>query len=136
MKALHTITQIAQLLGRHKSTVSRELRRNAGFRGYRPKQACELARKRSESSRNARTIAPSVKEQVNALLQLQWSPEQIEVQIPGRDALEQRGLRYYFFHLLQEYWLARFPDVQIEVQAGLFHGGISQTPLTKRTQST
>jgi Helix-turn-helix domain len=136
MKALHTITQIAQLLGRHKSTVSRELRRNVGFRGYRPKQACELARKRSESSRNARTIAPSVKEQVNALLQLQWSPEQIEVQIPGRDALEQRGLRYYFFHLLQEYWLARFPDVQIEVHAGLFHGGISQTPLTKRTQST
>jgi IS30 family transposase len=42
-----------------------------------PKQACELALKRSESSRNARTIAPSVKEQVNALLQLQWSPEQI-----------------------------------------------------------
>jgi IS30 family transposase len=77
MKALHPITQIAELLGRHKSTISRELRRNAGFRGYRPKQACELALKRSESSRNARTIAPSVKEQVNALLQLQWSPEQI-----------------------------------------------------------
>ena len=77
MKAQHTITQIAELLGRHKSTISRELRRNAGFRGYRPKQACELALKRSESSRNASTIAPSVKEQVNALLQLQWSPEQI-----------------------------------------------------------
>jgi hypothetical protein len=56
--------------------------------------------------------------------------------IPGRDALEQRGLRYYFFHLLQEYLLARFPDVQIEVQSGLFHGGISQTPLITRTQST
>ncbi len=77
MKAQHTITQIAQLLGRHKSTISREVRRNAGFRGYRPKQACELALKRSESSRNASTIAPSVKEQANALLQLQWSPEQI-----------------------------------------------------------
>lgn len=82
MKALHTITQIAQLLGRHKSTISREVRRNAGFRGYRPKQACELALKRSESSRNASTIAPSVKEQVNALLQLQWSPEQIAGKLP------------------------------------------------------
>lgn len=82
MKALHTITQIAELLGRHKSTISRELRRNAGFRGYRPKQACELALKRSESSRNARTIAPSLKEQVNALLQLQWSPEQIAGKLP------------------------------------------------------
>lgn len=82
MKALHTITQIAQVLGRHKSTISRELRRNAGFRGYRPKQACELALKRSESSRNASTIAPGVKEQVNALLQLQWSPEQIAGKLP------------------------------------------------------
>ena len=82
MKALHTITQIAELLGRHKSTISRELRRNAGFRGYRPKQACELALKRSESSRNTRAIAPSVKEQVNALLQLQWSPEQIAGKLP------------------------------------------------------
>jgi transposase, IS30 family len=82
MKALHTITQTAQLLGRHKSTISREVRRNAGFRGYRPKQACELALKRSESSRNASTIAPSVKEQVNALLQLQWSPEQVAGKLP------------------------------------------------------
>jgi IS30 family transposase len=82
MKALHTITQIAQLLGRHKSTISRELRRNAGFRGYRPKQACELALKRSESSRNASTIAPSVKEQAIVLLQMQWSPEQIAGKLP------------------------------------------------------
>jgi IS30 family transposase len=47
MKAQHNITQIARLLGRDKSTISRELRRNAGCRGYRAKQACELACKRS-----------------------------------------------------------------------------------------
>ena len=81
MKAQHTITQIAELLGRHKSTVSRELRRNAGFLGNCPKQVCELALKRSESSRNASTIA-WVKEQAKALLQLQWSPEQIAGQLP------------------------------------------------------
>ena len=63
MKALHTIKQIAELLGRHKFTISRELRRNAGFSGYRPKQACELVLKHSESRSNASTIAPSVKEQ-------------------------------------------------------------------------
>jgi IS30 family transposase len=71
MKAQHNITQIAQLLGRDKSTISRELRRNAGCRGYRAKQACELACKRSESSRNANTLAPWVKEQASALLRLQ-----------------------------------------------------------------
>lgn len=82
MKARHTITEIAQLLGRNKSTISRELRRNAGDRGYRPTQACEVALKRSESCRNASTIAPWVKEQADALLRLQWSPEQIAGKLP------------------------------------------------------
>ena len=82
MDAQHNITQIAQLLGRDKSTISRELRRNAGCRGYNGKQACELACKRSESSRNANTLAPLVKEQASALLRLQWSPEQIAGKLP------------------------------------------------------
>ena len=82
MKAQHNITQIARLLGRDKSTISRELRRNAGCRGYKAKQACELACKRSESSRNASTLAPWVKEQASELLRLQWSPEQIAGKLP------------------------------------------------------
>ncbi len=36
-------TRIAAILGVHKSTISRELRRNSGGRGYRPKQATLLA---------------------------------------------------------------------------------------------
>ena len=42
MKAGHDQSQIAKLLDRHKSTISRELSRNTGSRGYRPKQACEM----------------------------------------------------------------------------------------------
>jgi len=82
MKAQHNISQIAQLLGRDKSTISRELRRNAGCRGYRAKQASELACKRAESSRNASKLAPWVKEQAGELLRLQWSPEQIAGKLP------------------------------------------------------
>jgi IS30 family transposase len=82
MKAGHNITQIADLLGRSKSTISRELRRNAGSRGYRPKQACELSRQRAQGSRNAALVAPWVKAQATALLQLQWSPEQIAGKLP------------------------------------------------------
>jgi len=82
MKAKHSITQIASLVGRHKSMISRELRRNAGSRGYRPKQASELAIERSEQSRNAYTVAPWVKEQASALLRLQWSPEQVASRLP------------------------------------------------------
>jgi IS30 family transposase len=60
MKAQHSITQIASLVGRDKSTISRELRRNDGSRGYRPKQASELAVECSEQSRNAYTVAPAL----------------------------------------------------------------------------
>jgi IS30 family transposase len=35
--------EIAIIVGCHKSTISRELRRNAGQKGYRPKQAHETA---------------------------------------------------------------------------------------------
>ena len=42
----HSQTEIAKELEVHKSTVSRELSRNTGERGYRPKQAHEKARER------------------------------------------------------------------------------------------
>ena len=82
MKAGHDQTQIAKLLDRHKSTISRELSRNSGSRGYRPKQACEMSADRAQNSRNAPTIAPWVREEVCTLLQIQWSPEQIASQLP------------------------------------------------------
>ncbi len=36
-KAAHNRTQIATIIGVHKSTVSREITRNGGGRGYRPR---------------------------------------------------------------------------------------------------
>ncbi len=56
MKNGNTQSQIAQLLNRHKSTVSREIWRNTGNRGYRPKQACLLAEERSLGCRNVAQI--------------------------------------------------------------------------------
>ncbi|MDE0906106.1 MAG: helix-turn-helix domain-containing protein [SAR324 cluster bacterium] len=43
MKAGHSQSGIAALLKLHKSTISREVRRNCGLHGYRPKQAQRLA---------------------------------------------------------------------------------------------
>ena len=82
MKAGHDQTQIAKLLDRHKSTISRELFRNRGLKGYRPKQACATTTKRSEKSLNATTMPPWVAEQAACLLKLQWSPEQIAGKLP------------------------------------------------------
>ena len=45
----HDQTQIAKLLDRNKSTISQELSRNRGLKGYRPKQACATAAKPSDN---------------------------------------------------------------------------------------
>jgi len=42
-KAGHLQTEIARLIDVNKSTISRELKRNRGLRGYRPKQAHNIA---------------------------------------------------------------------------------------------
>jgi len=76
MKAGHNQTEIADTLEVHKSTISREIRRNRGGRGYRPKQAQRLAEGRRQASHRPR-IPTSVWRQVQRWLRDEWSPEQI-----------------------------------------------------------
>ena len=77
-----TQSQIAINLGRDKSTISREIARNSGLRGYRPRQASLLSQERSMNSRNARKIEASDWLSVERYLQSQWSPEQIAAEVP------------------------------------------------------
>lgn len=65
------------LVKRDKSTISRELRRNCGQRGWRPEQAQEIAASRSQSQRNGRRIDAATWALVDARLGQYWSPEQI-----------------------------------------------------------
>jgi len=51
MKDGKTKAQIATLMDRHKSTISRELARNTGLKGYRPKQACLLSKEYSKGDK-------------------------------------------------------------------------------------
>ena len=74
-------SQIATLMDRHKSTISRELARNTGLKGYRPKQACLLAEERSLGSRNAVQINPKDWDMAVTCLHKKWSPEQIADQV-------------------------------------------------------
>jgi IS30 family transposase len=86
MKAAHNQSQIAAIVGCHKSTISRELRRNRGHKGYRPLQAQAQARSRRYGSHPPR-IAWRTWSLVELLLRQQWSPEQIA----GRLKLEQQA---------------------------------------------
>jgi IS30 family transposase len=75
-KAGHNQTYIAAMVGCHKSTISRELRRNRGQKGYRHYQADELAYSRQCDAYRSR-IAWQTWEQVERFLRQDWSPEQI-----------------------------------------------------------
>ena len=75
-KARHDQPAIAAILGRHKSTISRELRRNRGLKGYRPKQAHEWAIDCGLDKAYPR-IEHAVWTQIESLVRQQWSPEQI-----------------------------------------------------------
>ena len=69
---------IAEAIGRSQGTVSKELRRNRGQRGYRPVQADHLARERQAGKRSRpKVVVGVVKEEVEALLRIKHSPEQI-----------------------------------------------------------
>ena len=54
LKAGYSLSEIAEETGRHRSTVSREVRRNSGQRGYRPAQAHRFALKRRKAAVSSR----------------------------------------------------------------------------------
>ena len=76
LKAGYKKKEIAEELGRHPSTIGRELSRNTGLRGYRPQQAQRLANERKQHHRHTQ-ITDVTWKNVKLLLKQAWSPEQI-----------------------------------------------------------
>ena len=70
-------TEIAKKIGFHKSTISRELSRNKGQKGYRPKQAQEKTQRRREEAPRAVKFTDEIHDLVVMHLVERWSPEQI-----------------------------------------------------------
>jgi len=78
LKAGNNQTEIAMILSRHKSTISREIRRNTGLRGYRPQQAQRLADQRKDDKACPR-IGYTIWADVVRLIRQEWSPEQVSL---------------------------------------------------------
>ncbi|MGP4848226.1 IS30 family transposase [Marinobacter sp. 1Y8] len=77
MNVGRSLRQIAQTLGCHSSTISRELKRNSQPDGYYPEQAQKASDKRRQEADKASKRAVSLVQWVRNLLEDEWSPEQI-----------------------------------------------------------
>ena len=70
--------EISVLINKHHSTVSREVQRNRGLRGYRPKQAQEAARQRCQLKPRHQKLTPAIQALIAKNVAFEWSPEQIQ----------------------------------------------------------
>jgi IS30 family transposase len=70
--------EIAILINKHHSTVSSEVKRNTGLRGYRPRQAQEKAQQRQHNKHRHIKLTLEAQALIAANIMHEWSPEQIQ----------------------------------------------------------
>lgn len=92
-------SEIAKEIGVHRSTITRELRRNGSGRWkYNPSRAVRFARERHASKRKKR-IGEETWARVRSLLELQWSPEQISrrLKLEGLPSVSHETIYLYVY---------------------------------------
>jgi IS30 family transposase len=87
--------EIAELLGVSASTICRELKRNKGKKGYRPKQAQIKADKRRQQAAKALKMTATVIIIIEGMIVLDWSPEQISGVLKERHGIAISHERIY-----------------------------------------
>jgi IS30 family transposase len=116
-KAKRPKAEIAAILGRDRSTIYRELSRNAGGRGYRPKQAQRQADERRLACRRQLKMSdPELKKYVTGWLKKKWSPDQIA----GRASKEfpRRPRRRVSHQTIYNWLAAEAPDLRVHLRRG------------------
>lgn len=97
LKAGNTQTNIADEIGVNKSTISRELQRNRGARGYRPKQAHQIALENRQQAEKHIKFNSELQQIVIKKIMLDWSPEQISGYLKRERIAEISHERIYQF---------------------------------------
>ena len=87
MKSGCSQRKIAKTIGTTQSTVSRELERNTGARGYRHKQAQEKTQQRRAKAVQRTKMTPVMIKTIESKLRIEWSPEQISGWLLNREEL-------------------------------------------------
>ena len=96
VKIGHAQQEIAKEVGVHKSTISRELKRNVGGRGYRPKQAHQYAVSRRK--RRQPRISEEHWKMVKERIRFDMSPEQVsnDLKKTGLNISHERIYQYVY----------------------------------------
>ena len=98
-KAKKSQTYIADAVGVHKSTISREVIRNRGDRGYRPQQAHQRALDSRQQAGKHIKFTSELKKVVIEKILLDWSPDQISGYLQKENAASISHERIYQFLL-------------------------------------
>lgn len=110
-------TEIAELMGRHPNTIGRELRRNAGQRGYRPQQAQRLADERRLASRRPPNMDDAnVHQYVQEKLEKLWSPDQIAGRV--REDFPRTQARWLSRQTIYDWIKGHAPDWHLLLRRG------------------
>ena len=94
--------EIAVIVETSETTISRELKRNTGRRGYRPKQAQNKASRRKQNAAKAIKMTDEVIMLVNEQIRFDLSPEQVSGWLK-----EQHGIRLSHERIYQHIWADR-----------------------------
>ena len=92
-----SLNAISNNIGKDKSTISRELKRNTGQKGYRPKQANALAMDRVKLKIRSSYLKVEQINYIKEKIELKWSPEQISgrMKLDGLDSVSHETIYRY-----------------------------------------
>lgn len=95
-----SMNKIAAVLGRAQSTLSREIKRNSGQKGYRHNQANGFSVERQKIKPKFVKLTDKLKRLINDYIEIDWSPEQIV------DMLKQGNVIQLHHETVYQYLLA------------------------------
>ena len=100
LKSHSSISTLARELGRSRSTIYREIKRNTGLRAYRAKQAQQLAAKRRYCT--CSKLTDFAIHYIRHLIYLDWSPEQIAGALTRRGWLDVPSHEWIYQYIYQD----------------------------------
>ena len=97
-KAGHSQHEIAEYIAGSPSTISRELKRNSGLRGYWPKQAQQFSQEKRKKAHKARKVTEEVYEKIKILIRQELSPQKLLAiwkSMKGHHCITKRFISWY-----------------------------------------